>query len=173
MQLELKDAFDILERTPDVLKSLLSDQSKAWLNCRIQPDSFSPMDILGHLIQGEMTDWIPRVRIILECQESRPFDPFDRAGFAELVKGKSVDQLLNRFADLREKNLEALDELDLDETQLDLRGTHPGLGTVTMRNLLATWVVHDLGHIAQLARVMSNEYKEAVGPWRQYLSIVQ
>jgi len=172
MQFALKDAFDILERTPDVLESLLSDQSESWLNCRIEPGSFSPVDILGHLIYGELTDWIPRARIILQYQESRPFDPFDRFGFAPLIQGKSVDRLLDQFASLREKNLETLDEFDLGERELDLRGMHPELGPVTMRNLLATWVAHDLGHIAQIMRVMANEYKEAVGPWRPYVSIV-
>lgn len=172
MEFDLKEAFDVLERTPDVLKSLLEGQSSRWLNCRIEPNSFSPIDVLGHLIYGEIADWIPRARIILECQDSRAFEPFDRLGGASIVKGKSVNSLLDQFADLREKNIEKLDEFDLAEPQLDLRGLHPELGPVTMRNLLATWVVHDLGHIAQLMRVMANEYKDAVGPWRKYLSIV-
>ena len=120
-----------------------------------------------------MTDWIPRIRIILECQDRRGFDPFDRFGFQFLIAGKTVEELLSEFAELRKRSLETLRELVVSEQQLGLSGLHPELGSVTMSNLLATWVVHDLGHIAQVVRVMSGEYGDAVGPWKAYLSILK
>jgi hypothetical protein len=153
---------------------VLRGRPEAWLNCRMGPETFSPVDVLGHLIFGEITDWMPRAEIILKCGESRTFDPFDRFGFASLIGDRSIDVLLAEFAELRAKNLVALEALGLDEGALDLTGMHPdpSLGRVTMRNLLATWVVHDLGHIAQIMRIMSSEYREEVGPWRQYLTIL-
>ncbi|HEV2690726.1 MAG TPA: DinB family protein [Bryobacteraceae bacterium] len=172
MRFQIPEAIAILERTPRVVDALLRDQSSAWLDARIDPASFSPIDVLGHLIFGEITDWIPRVRIILECQQSRAFDPFDRRGFAPLIEGKPVDELLRQFAALRDKNIEALHTFALDDAKLDLPGTHPELGSVTLRQLLATWVVHDLNHIAQLMRILSNQYRDEVGPWRAYLSIL-
>lgn len=162
----------MLGRTPAVMDALLRGQSRAWLDSRIEPTSFSPIDVLGHLIFGEMTDWIPRARIILDCQRSRAFEPFDRRGFVPLIEGKSTDELLREFADLRSKNIEALQTLGLDGAKLDLLGLHPELGSVTMSQLLATWVVHDLNHIAQVMRIMSHEYRDEVGPWRAYLSIL-
>src|ERR1017187_460678 len=173
MRFLMKEAVEVLERTPGVMDALLRGKSAAWLRCQLSPDSFSPIDVLGHLIWGEITDWIPRARIILECQESRAFDPFDRFGFRPLIEGKTPEELLGQFAELRERNLHALQGLGLGERQLDLRGVHPKLGQVSPRNLLATWVVHDLGHTAQVLQAMSNEYNEAVGPWREYLSILK
>jgi len=155
------------------MDALLRGKSAAWLRCQLNPTSFSPIDVLGHLIWGEIADWIPRVRIILECQETRAFEPFDRFGFKALIEGRSAEELLSQFAQLRQRNLQALDGFGLGERQLDLRGLHPELGQVTMRNLLATWVVHDLGHTAQVLRAMSNEYSDEVGPWREYLSILK
>jgi len=154
------------------MEALLRDQSPAWLNARIDAGSFSPIDVLGHLIFGEMDDWIPRVRRILEHQDSRAFDPFDRRGFTSLIEGKGVGELLDQFAALRRQSLETLRSLGLDEGKLDLPGQHPALGGVTMRQLLATWVVHDLNHINQVMRILSNEYREEVGPWRKFLSIL-
>ena len=173
MQPEIQQAVGVLERTPSVVDAMLRSQSKEWLHCRIKPESFSPLDVLGHLIFGELTDWIPRARIILECGESRPFDPFDRFGFARLMDGKSTSDLLDEFAALRKQSLDTLASLDLDEKKLERTGTHPELGRVTLRQLLAAWAVHDLNHIAQIARIMSNEYHSAVGPWRPYLSILK
>lgn len=172
MRFLINEAVSILERTPAVMDALLRDQSSAWLDSRIEPTAFSPRDVLGHLIFGEMTDWIPRARLILQYQQSRTFEPFDRRGFVPLIKGKSIDELLRQFADLRSNNIEALKSFALDDKKLDLPGLHPELGEVTMRQLLATWVVHDLNHIAQIMRIMANEYREEVGPWRAYLSIL-
>jgi hypothetical protein len=155
------------------MEALLRDQSPAWLNARIDAGSFSPIDVLGHLIFGEMDDWIPRARRILEHQDARAFDPFDRRGFTSLIEGKGVGELLDQFAVLRRQNLETLRSLGLDEGKLDLPGLHPALGGVTMRQLLATWVVHDVNHINQVMRILSNEYREEVGPWRKFLSILE
>jgi hypothetical protein len=173
MQFQMDRASEVLESTPAVLNALLRTQSAAWLNCRIGPEDFSSIDVLGHLVHGEMTDWIPRAEIILECQQSRAFEPFDRFAFGPLIAGKTAPELLDQFAELRTKSLEALRGFELGENELDLPGTHPALGAVTMRNLLATWVIHDLGHIAQIMRTMANEYREAVGPWKEYLSILK
>src|ERR1700733_7509801 len=162
MQFRISEAVEVLERTPGVMDALLRGKSPAWLHCRKDPSSFSPLDVLGHLIHGEMTDWIPRIRIILECQDRRGFDPFDRFGFQFMIAGKTVEELLSEFAELRKRSLETLRELVVSEQQLGLSGLHPELGSVTMSNLLATWVVHDLGHIAQVVRVMSGEYGDAV-----------
>jgi hypothetical protein len=173
MQFQLDQTLEVLTQTPAVLDALLRGKSPAWLNARKAPASFSPMDVLGHLIEGERTDWIPRVHIILGSQEDRTFEPFDRFSFRLSIAGKSVDELLDEFAELRRLNLQTLSELDVGEQQLDRTGIHPDLGPVTLRNLLATWVVHDLGHIAQILKAMSNEYREEVGPWRNYLSILE
>jgi hypothetical protein len=174
MEFQIDRATEVLQGTPTVLDALLRGKSEAWLNCRIGPRTFSPLDVLGHLISGEIADWMPRAQIILKCGESRAFDPFDRFGFASLIDGRSINELLTQFAELRAKNLTALEALRLDDRALDLTGMHPdpSLGRVTMKNLLATWVVHDLGHIAQMVRIMSSEYRDEVGPWRQYLTIL-
>ena len=130
------------------------------------------MDVLGHLIYGEQVDWIPRIRIILEHGEARPFDPFDRVGFEHLIAGKTIEELLNTFAVLRQESLQELSALKLEPAMLSRTGTHPALGQVTLGQLLAAWVVHDLGHLAQIERVMARQYRDAVGPWREYLPIL-
>ena len=173
MPLRIEEAIQALQRTPGVLDALLRGRADEALSCRERPDAFSPIDVLGHLIYGELTDWIPRARIILECRDSRPFDPFDRRGFGGLIEGQSVEALLDRFRELREGNLRELRSFALDGAALDLPGRHPELGPVTMGNLIATWVVHDLGHIAQIVRTLAGQYRETVGPWREYLSIVK
>jgi hypothetical protein len=172
MEFRIGQAIEVLAQTPDVMTALLQGKSAKWLNARKTPESFSPLDVLGHLMHGEITDWIPRVRIILDHQDSKPFEPFDRFAFQALIAGKTAEELLIEFAELRRQSLEALRELGVGEAQLDLRGSHPELGQVTLRNLLATWVVHDLGHIAQIVKTMAGEYGDAVGPWRAYLSIL-
>jgi hypothetical protein len=172
MQFHVRQAIEVLTQTPDVLSALLRGKSADWLNARKTPESFSPLDVLGHLMHGEMTDWIPRVRIILEHRDSKAFEPFDRFGFHALIARKRVDELLDEFAELRRQSLEALRELGIEEAQLDLRGMHPELGPVTLRNLLASWVLHDLSHIAQVVKTMAGEYRDAVGPWRAYLTIL-
>ena len=172
MEFQLEPAVEILSCTPATLRALLEGLSEPWVLNNEGTDTWSPYDVLGHLIHGEQTDWIPRARIILEHGESRAFDPFDRFAQFEGSIGRSMRELLDEFAALREANVETLRELNLSKAQLELRGTHPALGTVTLAQLLATWVVHDLDHIGQVARVMSKQYSEAVGPWRAYLGIL-
>jgi DinB superfamily len=172
MDVHLEDAKALLARTPAVLSELMNGMPHAWLDCREGPKTFSPIDVLGHLIYGEQVDWIPRARIILEQGESRPFDPFDRVGFEDLIAGKSVEELLSMFATLRNQSLKDLSSLKLQPAMLARKGTHPALGQVTLGQLLAAWVVHDLGHLAQIERVMARQYREAVGPWRVYLPIL-
>jgi hypothetical protein len=172
MQFHVDEGIEVLAQTPSVLSALLQGKSAVWLNARKTSESFSPLDVLGHLMHAEMTDWIPRVRMILEHRDSLAFDPFDRFAFQGLITGKTVDELLNEFAELRRQSLHALRELGVGDAQLALPGRHPELGAVTLGNLLATWVIHDLGHIAQVVKTMANEYGDAVGPWRAYLSIL-
>ncbi len=172
MQFDLDHGIEVLAQTPAVLNALLRAKSAVWMNARKTPESFSPLDVLGHLIHGELTDWIPRVRLILEHRDARAFEPFDRFGFRDSIAGKSVDTLLDEFAKLRRESLNALRELGVGEDQFALPGRHPELGAVTLDNLLAAWVVHDLGHIAQIVKTMAGEYRDAVGPWRAFTSIL-
>ena len=169
---DLPETLDILKRTPTVLDALLRGTSASWHGINEGPDTWSPLDVLGHLIHGEETDWIPRARILLEHGEDRPFDPFDRFAQFERFSGWPLDQLLDKFAELRKANLEIVRSWQLTEAQLALPGRHPTLGSVTLRQLLATWAVHDLNHIGQIARVMAKRYKNEVGVWREYLSIL-
>ena len=172
MKFQLDEALAMLDRAPRVFDTLLRNQSADWLNSRIDPKAFSPMDVLGHVMFAEIEDWIPRARRIFEFQDSRPFDPFDRRGFNPLLEGKSVDELLQEFAELRRKNIQTLRSFELDEVKLDLPGRHPELGAVTMRQLLATWVVHDWNHIDQILRTLSRQYAQEVGPWKVFLGIL-
>lgn len=172
MQFNMEQGIEVLSQTPSVLSALLGGKSAAWLNARKAPDSFSPIEVLGHLMFGEITDWIPRMRIILEHRDTQTFEPFDRFGFQDLIAGKTVDELLGEFAALRRESLRALDELGVREEHFMLPGRHPEFGAVTLGNLLATWVVHDLGHIAQVVRIMACEYREAVGPWSATTTIL-
>jgi DinB superfamily len=173
MSIVPSEAVEVLRRTPATLRALLSGLGDEWLGADEGPDTFTPRDVIGHLILGEETDWIPRLRIILESGERRPFTPFDRFGFKQKYGRLSVDELPGRFAKLREDNLRQLEALHLTPEQMELRGTHPELGTVTLSQLLATWVGHDLTHVAQVVRVMARRYREAVGPWSAYLRIMQ
>lgn len=171
MGLNLDDALAVLERIPSSLSTLLSGLSPLWVLATEGDGTWSPFDVLGHLIHAERTDWIPRVRHILAGDE-RPFEPFDRnAQFAE-SRGKRLDQLLETFAALRAENLAGLRAMRLSATDLERPGRHPDLGVVTLRQLLATWVVHDLDHVEQIVRVMAKAYGDEVGPWRAYLSIL-
>lgn len=162
----------ILARTPAVLRALLAGLAPDWTHRPYGPGTWSAFQVLGHLIHGERTDWIPRARIILECGQSRPFDPFDRNGHEPEIRGKSLAQLLDEFERARAESLAALDGLALTPELLDRRGTHPALGTVTLRNLLATWAVHDLNHTAQVCKAMAHQARADVGPWEAYLSIL-
>lgn len=155
-----------------MLRSLLTGVSDDWIYNNEGGQSWSPIDIVGHLICGEQTDWIIRTGIILEHGEEKTFEPFDRFAQFEQSEGVGLEELLDTFEDLRRRNLEKLEELCITEDQMRLRGTHPDLGSVTLEQLLATWTAHDLGHIAQIARVMAKQYSEAVGPWRQYLPVL-
>lgn len=173
MGFELRQATEVLGRTPETLRTLLGGLSEPWLTADEGRDTFTPRDVVGHLIHGEETDWVPRIRIILEHGGERPFESFDRRGFREAIADASTDELLDRFAALRKSNLEFLKSLRLTPFQLTREGTHPELGRVTLEQLIATWVVHDLGHIRQIVRVMAKRYREAVGPWKAYLPVLE
>ncbi len=172
MDFDLSNGIAVLERTPATLRAMLSDLPSKWIDATEGPETWSPYDIVGHLIHGERTDWIPRARIILAQGSERRFTPFDRVAMFEESKGKSLANLLAEFEDLRAENLRTLNGWHLTDEQLVLEGEHPELGTVSLRQLLATWVGHDLGHIAQTARVMAKQYRDAVGPWRAYLPVM-
>lgn len=169
---EVAHALEVLERTPATLRALLSGLSERWTVPNEGADTFSAFDNLGHLVHGERTDWIPRARIILEHGRSRPFEPFDRFAQVDESRGRRVADLLDEFERLRGANLETLRGWRLTTRELALEGEHPALGTVTLAQLLAAWVVHDLGHLAQTSRVMAKQYRDEVGPWRAYLPIV-
>jgi DinB family protein len=172
MEIELSQAVDVLERTPAALAALLGGLPEPWLTGNEGPDTFTPRDVLGHLIHGEETDWIPRAEIILGEGEARPFTPFDRVGFRAWLPGTTTGELLDRFTRLRAENLARLAGYRLQPADLARRGRHPALGTVTLGQLLASWVVHDLGHLTQIARVMAKQYGDAVGPWTEYLAVL-
>ncbi len=172
MAFDLQNTIDILKRTPFVMDALLRRLDQSWTTADEGPDTWSPIVIIGHLIHGEETDWIPRAQIILEHGTGRPFDPYDRFAQFKRFGDWPMERLLDRFADLRESNLQILAGWELSETQLSLPGQHPALGAVTLRQLLATWAAHDLGHIAQVVRAMAKYYKQDVGPWVEYLSIM-
>ncbi len=163
----------VLERTPAVMRALLADLPPEWTGGNEGPDTFRPCDVVGHFIDGEETDWIPRARIVLAQGPDRTFPPFDRFRHRTLNRGRTLRELLDRFAALRAASLAALDGFALTPEQLALTGVHPDLGVVTLAQLLATWVVHDLNHVAQAARVMAKQYQAAVGPWRAYLSVLR
>ncbi len=165
MQFSLQTALPILERTPSVLNELLCGVGDAWTTPNEGAGTWSPFDVVGHLIHGERTDWIPRARIILGHGEARPFDPFDRTAQFEESRGKSMKTLLDEFAELREKNLMALHDMNMQTVDLERMGVHPELGPVSLAHLLAVWVVHDLGHIAQISRVMAKQYANEIGAW--------
>ena len=172
MEFNLEKSIEILERTPQTILTLLSGLSEDWIHKNEGPDTWSPYDITGHLIYGEKTDWIPRVKIILGHSEIKSFKPFNRfAQFTE-SKGKSISELLSEFKTLRFENIQTLKSLNIDQNKLKLKGIHPEFGEVTLQQLLSTWVVHDLGHIAQISRVMAKQYKAEAGPWKAYLGIL-
>jgi hypothetical protein len=168
----LPEALPLLRRTPAVLQTWLGDLPEPWTARNEGPETWSPYDIVGHLIHGERTDWIPRTELLLDHGESRPFVPFDRFAQFRDSRGKSLQELLEIFAELRAQNVARLEALSLSGDDFDRRGRHPELGSVTLGQLLATWVAHDLNHLAQIARVMARQYAESVGPWRAYLPIL-
>ena len=173
MKYTTNEAIQVLEKTPLVLRSLLSGLADGWIMSNEGPDTFSPYDVIGHLIHGEKTDWATRAKIILAFGISKPFTPWDRFAQYEESKGKNLHQLLDEFEAVRKENMQWFTSLNLTEADLDRKGMHPVLGDVTLRHLLATWVVHDLTHIAQITRVMAKQYKEEMGPWPQFFRILE
>jgi hypothetical protein len=169
---DLRLATEVLERTPATLRALLREVSAPWARGTEGPETFTPFDNIGHLIDGEETDWMPRARIILAQGPNRRFEPYDRFRHRARNKTRTLDSLLDEFARLRAENLRTLRSWGLTDAQLDLVGEHPEQGPVTLRQLLAAWVVHDLGHIAQVARVMAKQYRHEVGSWVPYLPVL-
>jgi hypothetical protein len=172
-EFNLDETVAILARTPATLDALLRGLPESWVRSNEGKDTWSAFDIVGHLIVGERTDWMTRVRVILESGEARPFDPFDRFAQSRESQSKSLEQLLDEFVRLRRENLVALKGLNLQLEDMSRRGRHPALGVVTLQQLLATWAVHDLTHVHQLSRVMAHQYRDAVGPWSAYLGVLQ
>jgi hypothetical protein len=172
MEFQLDQALPILRRTPAVLNELLRDLDDDWVSSNEGPDTWSPYDIVGHLIHGDEADWIPRAKIILAHGPARAFEPFDRFAQFEKSKGKTLGQLLERFGQVRRHNLDDLNSMQLTPAEIAKRGLHPDLGEVSLGQLLATWTVHDLSHISQITRVMCKQYSAAVGPWKEYLPIL-
>lgn len=172
MKFDKNKSLEILKRTPVVLNGLLTGLHEDWIMANEGTDTFSAYDVIGHLIHGERTDWVVRAKRILQHGTALPFEPYDRFAQIEESKGKTLQQLLDEFAALRKENTDWLAELPLTEQDLEKKGMHPSLGEVTLRNLLSTWVVHDLTHIAQITRVMAKQYKEEMGPWPQFFRIL-
>jgi hypothetical protein len=172
MNFDLDLSIDVLARTPATLRAMLSGLTDSWTRGTEGPDTFSPFDVVGHLIDGEETDWMPRARIILARGQSLRFEPYDRFRHRARNAGRPLESLLDEFAESRAGNLAMLRSWHLTAAELDLPGEHPSLGPVTLRQLLAAWVVHDLEHIAQAARVMAKQYYGEVGPWVPYLPVL-
>ena len=172
MDFDVELSIEILSRTPAILKAWLLGLPDPWVVSNQGEATWSPFDVVGHLIHGERTDWIPRARLILGGQGIQEFEPFDRYAQFQESQGKTLEQLLATFAELRGENLAVLRGFNLRPSDLELVGVHPELGTVTLSQLLATWVVHDLDHLGQIAEVMAGQYAHAVGPWKAYLGIL-
>jgi len=173
MEQELPATIALLSRTPGVLDSLLRDLPDAWTRSTEGAGTWSPFDVVGHLLHGECTDWMPRIRTILEHGESRAFERFDRFAQQQESQGKSLAQLLDEFARARAQNLDQMRGLNLRPEDLARRGRHPSLGPVTLANLLSTWAAHDMTHLHQISRVMATQYRDAVGPWSKFLGVLQ
>jgi DinB superfamily len=168
----LQDSISLLARTPAALDALLRDLPETWTLRNEGENTWTAFDVVGHLIHGELTDWMPRARMILQFQDTRAFEPFDRWAQTRASQGKSLTQLLDEFSRLRFENLAELRSLNLRPEDLRLQGRHPSLGLVTLSQLLATWAAHDLTHLHQLSRIMAHQYREAVGPWSAYLGVM-
>lgn len=172
MEYRLSDATAVLSRTPATLRALLSGLPAAWLNSREGPEAWSPFEVVGHLVLAEEELWIPRARSILEFGEEAEFEPFDRSAHLDRFGGPRVEDVLDLFEEARRASLDTLSTMELSQDALERRGRHPAFGTVTLSQLLATWVAHDLTHVRQIARTMAREYEEAVGPWARYLGVM-
>ena len=172
MDFQILQVLEVLSQTPATVRSMLGNLSDEWIFASADENDWSAFDIIGHFIHGEETDWIPRAEIILAQGENIAFEPFDRFAQFEISKGKTISDLLQTFADLRRKNIEILKSWNLTKEQLSFKGVHPELGEVTLEQLLATWMVHDLTHIRQIATVLAKQQSENVGAWKAYLSIL-
>jgi uncharacterized damage-inducible protein DinB len=172
MSFTVEKSIEILERTPEVLETMLQNVSADWTENNEGGETWSVFDVLGHLVHGEKTDWIARMEIILSDAPDKKFAPFDRFAQFEDSEAKTLRELLEEFKGLRKKNVDVLRSKKLTTENLEQKGVHPAFGEVTLKQLLATWTVHDLDHISQISRVMAKQYKEAVGPWTQYLKIL-
>ncbi len=172
MEFSIDQTLAVLARTPATLDALLRDLPDEWTHANEGPSTWSSFDVVGHLIHGEQTDWLVRTRLILDHGDSRPFDKFDREAQFRLSAGKTLPQLLDEFARVRAENLTTLCALNITPEQLFLRGRHPALGSVTLSELLATWAVHDMTHVHQIARILAHQYAGSVGPWQQYLGVL-
>jgi len=173
MEHDFDNTISLLARTPATLDALLRDLPDAWTLQNEGESTWSAFDVVGHLINGERTDWMPRVKMIIDFGEARAFTPFDRWVQQRESQGKSLAHLLDEFARLRSENLRELRAMKLRPEDSQRRGRHPSLGVVTLSQLLATWAAHDLTHLHQISRVMAHQYREAVGPWKQYLGVLQ
>jgi hypothetical protein len=172
MKFKIEQAIAILQRTPELVSGMLKGLDKEWINSNEGGDTWSPFDIVGHYIHGEKTDWIPRMEIILSDEPNKQFEPFDRFSQFRDSKGKNIDQLLEEFSRLRKQNLQRLQSIQLTDGLLNRTAIHPALGTVTLQQLLASWVVHDLTHLYQLSRVLARQYEQEVGPWKVYMGVL-
>ena len=173
MEFSVENSIEILERTPSVLNTMLQGIASEWTSDNEGKDTWSVYDVIGHLIHGEKTDWVPRAKIILSANSNKNFEVFDRFAQFENSKGKSLNELLDEFGKLRKQNLDWLYAAKITDDDLEKKGIHPAFDNVSLSQLLATWTVHDLNHIAQIARIMSKQYQSAVGPWTAYLKILQ
>jgi hypothetical protein len=173
MDQNLKDTMSLLARTPPALDALLRDLPDAWTMRNEGGKTWSVFEVIGHLIHGERTDWLPRVMRIMQSGESKTFETFDRWGHEHEIRGKSLDELLDEFARLRSENLDDVRAFNLRPEDFERRGRHPALGVVTLSQLLATWAAHDLTHLHQISRIMAYQYRDAVGPWREYLGVMK
>lgn len=170
---DLQHTVELLSRTPAILRAWLSGLPADWTESNEGPDTWSAFDVVGHLIHGEGSDWVPRAKHILRGDGDQPFQPFDRLAQFQESKGKTLEELLDEFEAARTRSLEELAGFELTEAELNMKGTHPEFGSVNLRQLLATWLAHDYSHLAQIARVMAKRYGEEVGPWKKYLSVLR
>lgn len=173
MEFSLEKSIEILEKTPAILESYLKDLSKEWLKNNEGENTWSPYEVLGHLIFGEKTDWMVRIKVILSDSENKLFEPYNRFAHLNDDPNKSISELLKEFRELRKINLKELKSFNIIEKDFNRIGIHPEFGEVTLAQLVSAWVVHDLGHIGQIARVMAKQYKNEVGPWKAYLGVLK
>ena len=173
MEHNLEQTISVLRHTPRALDALVRGLPESWIHANEGENTWSVFEVVGHLIDSERQNWIPRAKWLLQHGETKAFPPFDRGGLLRETQGRSLGQLLDEFARVRSENLEALPGLELQEKDLERRGMHPALGAVTLANLLATWAAHDLTHLHQISRIMANQYREAVGPWTRFLGVMQ